>query len=121
MVIDNRPLPQTADNDLLFSISCLLKHRSVMNATGIASYFSMDVRAVRAGLFHLARSGQVEVLRPVGSQADAGDDDSLTFNSDDEYFRWKNETDRMYLWQHALWRRPSLPRHRIYDLQQSIA
>ncbi|HBA83264.1 MAG TPA: hypothetical protein DCZ95_04135 [Verrucomicrobia bacterium] len=120
MVIDNRPLTLKPDNDLVFSISCLLRRRSVMNAAEMARYFSIDVRTIREGLFQLAQTGQIEILRPVGCLTDSANNSS-DFNEDYEYFRWKQESDRMYLWQTTLRRRPMLPLHRLFDLNRSIA
>ena len=69
-------------------ISWFLQQRAAVRAAEISEQLGVEEPIARYCLEQLEHSGQVEVLRPIGRQADA--------EPDMDYYRWRRADDNRY-------------------------
>jgi predicted ArsR family transcriptional regulator len=81
-------------------VSYFLQQRAAVRAGEIAEWLGVEEQVIRCCLAHLERSGQVEVLRPVGRAPGT--------LPDLDYWRWRTAEDNRYRWQAELRRQRSL-------------
>ena len=76
-----------------------LERSEAMPLNGLVSYLGMDQESIDRELSRLVDQGEVEVLRPVGSESN---EDPVHCRRDYEFYRMVRETDRDYLWEHEM-------------------
>lgn len=93
------------------AISNVLRDRRMSNVAQLAQILALENATVRAGLEYWVSRGQIEILRPYNGRR--------PFDDELDYYRWKQGSDRDFIWEQTdYWRgRPDrLPQEDAYAI-----
>lgn len=76
------------------AIGNVLRDRGISNVTHLVQTLAFEPATIREGLEYWVDRGLVEVMRPYNR--------SQSFDDELDYYRWKQSSDRDFLWQQTL-------------------
>jgi len=76
------------------AIGNALRNRTISNVIQLAQVLVFEPATVREGLEYWVSRGMVEVMRPYNRYQ--------SFDDELDYYRWKQSSDRDFLWEQAI-------------------